>query len=161
MKMRTENTNGDAEPYRDQADFNVAPPPDLSLIKGVVATNKPAGTTWPMPTTTGLDSRVVQQGSTSAFRVDVKNNDATGRNADVVGLETWDHCQRDPRSAIGNYQYIAPRAGTGGTPVTLDPEYWNCEDGAPSYIKWKLPDSATPETRSISGPVRPSRCCTT
>ena len=75
----------------------------------------------------------------------MKNKDATGRNADVVGLETWDQLPAGiPCSAIGNYQYIAPRAGTGGTPVTLDPKYWDCEDGAPSYIKWKLPDSATP-----------------
>ena len=28
--------------------------------------------------------------------------------------------------------------------MTLDPKYWDCEDGAPSNIKWKLPDSATP-----------------
>ena len=89
MKMGTVNTAGQAQSYRDQADFNVAPPPDLGIIKGVVATNKPAGTTWSMPTTTGLDSRVVQQGSTSTFRVDVKNN-IDRKECGVVGLETWD-----------------------------------------------------------------------
>ena len=75
MKMRTENTKGDAESYRDQADFTVAPP-KLALVKGAIQTNKPAGLPpWPMPNNPGLDTQTVQQGSTTTFQIDVKNNE--------------------------------------------------------------------------------------
>lgn len=142
MKLATANTAGEAQSYRDQADYETAPPPDLSIIKGVIATDRPPGTTWPMPTTTGRDSRVVQQGSTSTFRVDVKNADNAARNATVVGLETWDQLPAGITCTdIDAYQYIAPRAGTGGTPVTLDPAYWTCNSGV---ISWSFPDAGTP-----------------
>ena len=38
MKMRTENTAGVAQSYRDQAEYGLVPPPDLAIKKGVVAT---------------------------------------------------------------------------------------------------------------------------
>ena len=69
MKMRTENTNGEAESYRDQADFNVAPPPDLSSSRALSQpTNRlaPRGQCPPPPVWTAeWFSRVRQARSAS------------------------------------------------------------------------------------------------
>lgn len=114
MKMRTENTKGDAESYRDQADFTVAPP-KLALVKGAIQTNKPAGLPpWPMPNNPGLDTQTVQQGSTTTFQIDVKNNEPAtpaGAGSTVRGVETWDVLPSGIAcSAISGYKVILPGA---------------------------------------------------
>ncbi len=43
MKLATANTSGDAQSYRDQADYELAPPPDLSIKKGVRKTDRTIG----------------------------------------------------------------------------------------------------------------------
>ncbi|MEZ5158118.1 MAG: isopeptide-forming domain-containing fimbrial protein [Candidatus Nanopelagicales bacterium] len=148
MKLATANTAGEAQSYRDQADYETAPPPDLSIKKGVRETTAPAGT-WNPP----QDNKPVQQGSTATFQVDIKNtSQSAGIDAVVRGVQTWDVLPPGiPCANISNYEYIKP--GT-TTRVPLA-SYVTCIDppvngqSTSSYIKWEFPSPDAANDYSI------------
>ena len=139
MKMRTENTAGVAQSYRDQADYGLVPPPDLSIAKGVRQTTAPAGT-WNPP----QDNKPVQQGSTAYFQIDIANNprNLPGADYSVRGLQVWDALPTQLSCSnvdLGSLQWIKPGTATvaalpAGVGVT-------CDAG---MLKWVFPtpDSA-------------------
>ena len=146
MKMRTVNTAGEAQSYRDEENFDLAPPPDLDITKGVAATSAPAATFDPP-----ADNKPVQQGSTATFQVDVKNNGFPAFpdiEYSVRGVQTWDVLPPGIAcAAISNFRYIPT---SGGTPQALPNGIATCTDppvngqSASSIIKWAFPspDSA-------------------
>ena len=80
MKMRTENTAGVAQSYRDQAEYGLLPPPNLLIDKGVIKTDKPNQT---YPAVSPLqDNKPIEQGGTATFQINVSNRPQTP----VVGL---------------------------------------------------------------------------
>ena len=148
MKLATANTSGEAQSYRDQADYELAPPPDLGIAKGVRSTTAPVGS-WNPP----QDNKPVQQGSTATFQMDIKNTSQSGAvDAVVRGVQTWDVLPPGiPCANISNYQYIKP--GT-ATPAPLG-SYVTCIDppvngqSASSYIKWTFPSPDAADDYSI------------
>ncbi|MEZ5184234.1 MAG: hypothetical protein R2720_00675 [Candidatus Nanopelagicales bacterium] len=148
MKMATANTAGEAQSYRDQADYELAPPPDLSIRKGVRETTAPAGS-WNPP----QDNKPVQQGSTATFQIDIKNTSQSAAiDALVRGVQTWDVLPPGiPCTSISNYQYIKP--GT-STPAPLS-SYVTCVappvngQNLSSYIKWTFPSPDAADDYSI------------
>jgi hypothetical protein len=77
MKMRTENTAGVAQSYRDQAEYDLLPPPNLSIDKGVIATDKPSAT---YPAVSPLqDNKPIEQGGTATFQINIENQAADAR----------------------------------------------------------------------------------
>ncbi len=145
MKMRTVNTSGEAQSYRDQEDFELVPPPNLDLDKGVVRTTAPLQTYPP-----GTDNKPVQQGSTATFQVDLKNEgwpDIPGADYSVRGVQIWDVLPAGITcSAITDYRYIKPGTSTvAALPVTVTT---SCTAGV---VKWVFP---TPDAgNAFSVPV--------
>ena len=89
MKMRTENTAGVAQSYRDQAEYDLIPPPNLLIDKGVIATDKPAAT---FPAVSPLqDNKPIEQGGTATFQINVENRpQIPGSDYSVRGVQVWD-----------------------------------------------------------------------
>jgi fimbrial isopeptide formation D2 family protein/uncharacterized repeat protein (TIGR01451 family) len=87
MKVRAQNTLGQAISRRDKLQFQVAPPPPLALLKGVASVNGvPAGGNPP-----NVDNVPVTQGAQVGFRIDISNdgtapagNDQTVRSLRVL-----------------------------------------------------------------------------
>ena len=71
MKMRTENSPGQAQSYRDAANFGIIPPPPIGVIKGVESVDAPVS--GPNPANSDVDGSEVQQGSLATFRIDLTN----------------------------------------------------------------------------------------
>ncbi|HYN33795.1 MAG TPA: hypothetical protein VES40_14320, partial [Ilumatobacteraceae bacterium] len=69
MKLRTENSLGQAQSFRDEANFAIVPPPPVRVQKGVQNVTTPAFTTA-LPNVDGVQ---VQQGSLATFRIDLEN----------------------------------------------------------------------------------------
>ncbi len=155
MKMRTVNTAGEAESYRDEENFSLAPPPDVTIKKGVAATTNPAATFNPP-----ADGKTVRQGSTATFQVDISNAGFPGFpdiEYSVRGVQTWDVLPTGIAcTAIGNFRYIPTSAGTpqalpGGIATCTDPPVNGQSTSA--YIKWTFPPTEYPiapgETLSV------------
>ena len=70
MKMRTENSAGQARSYRDRVGFGIVPAPPILLTKGVAAVDVPAFST----TLPDQDDKLVQQGSVVTYRIDLTND---------------------------------------------------------------------------------------
>ena len=88
-KMRTENSKGQAQSFRDQEDFGIVPPPPVPTVKGVAAVN---GAGQPWNTTTGNDNVLVKQGDVVTYRIDLENR-GTPANANAMAarqIELWD-----------------------------------------------------------------------
>ena len=118
MKMRTENTKGEGESYRDLADYEQAPAPNLAIAKGVRNTTAPAGT-WNPP----QDNKPVQEGSQARFQVDVTNRprpDYPGTEFSARGVQVWDVLPGSTTTpqitcasiVPGSYEYIKPGTTT-------------------------------------------------
>ncbi len=89
VKMRIENSAGQAQSFRDREDFGIIPPPPLATVKGVASVN---GDTQPWNPTTGNDGIEVKQGDLVTYRVDL-SNEGTLADANVVEarqIELWD-----------------------------------------------------------------------
>ena len=90
VKMRTENSAGQAQSFRDREDFGIIPPPPLPTVKGVAEVNSVSTGTW--NPTTGNDNIVVKQGDVVTYRVDLANQ-GTLADANVVAarqIDLWD-----------------------------------------------------------------------
>lgn len=88
MKFRSASTPGQATSLRDQVDFGIAPPPPVSIVKGVYKVNgAPALGNGP-----NVDGVQVKEGDTVTFRVDVTNNGtaATATDFSINGVNIWD-----------------------------------------------------------------------
>ncbi len=139
MKMRTENTAGVAQSYRDQAEYDLIPPPNLFIDKGVIATDKPSQT---FPAVSPLqDNKPIEQGGTATFQINVENRpQIPGSDYSVRGVQVWDRlpeqltCSAVDLSAL---EYIKP--GT-ATQSALPGGIATC-DNAPggSIVKWVFP----------------------
>lgn len=144
MKLRTENTEGKGYSFRDQVDFQIAPPPNLSITKGVIKTTAPADTFDPPS-----DHKPVQQGSTATFQIDIKNttrNGHPGSDYAARGIQSWDVLPAGITcAAISNHRYIKPGTNT----VAALTNHVTCQNppvngqNTLSYIKWSFP---TPDT---------------
>src|SRR5690606_29203940 len=132
--------------YRDEENFDLAPPPDVTIKKGVAETTNPAATFNPP-----ADDKVVRQGSTATFQVDVKNEgfpNFPDIEYSVRGVQTWDVLPPGIAcSAITNYRYV-PTGG--GAPQPLPGGIATCEgptvngQSASAYIKWAFPSTEYP-----------------
>ena len=143
MKMRTVNTKGEAESYRDQEDFELVPPPNLSLKKGVRSTTAPVGSFDPP-----ADNKPVQQGSTATFQVDLKNegwSSIPGADYSVRGVQMWDVLPTGiDCAAITDYRYIKPGTSTpAALPGTVTT---SCASG---IVKWVFPSPDTANDFSV------------
>ncbi len=152
MKMRTVNTAGEAESYRDEVQFDLAPPPNLSIKKGVASTTAPAATFNPP-----ADGKPVQQGSTATFQVDLKNEgfpDYPDVEYSVRGVQTWDVLPPGIAcAAISDYRYIPTSGGAaqalpGGIATCTDPPVNG--QSASAYIKWTFPSPDASDVYSIA-----------
>ena len=88
MKVRAQNTLGQAISRRDKLQFQVAPPPPLALLKGVASVNGvPAGGNPP-----NVDNVPVTQGAQVGFRIDISNNGTApaGNDQTVRSLRVLD-----------------------------------------------------------------------
>lgn len=131
MKMRTENSDGHAESYRDRVAFAIIPAPPLDLVKGVASVDLPPN--GPNGPFSNVDGVAVQEGSEVEFRLDVRNlgTPLNFNNYSVRGLEVWD---------------VLPAQLTCGAvvPGSITPMPAACIPGvlgAPSTIVWNLPES--------------------
>ncbi|MGB9348017.1 MAG: hypothetical protein WCA90_18435, partial [Ilumatobacteraceae bacterium] len=71
MKMRTENSFGQAQSYRDAANFGIVPPPPVGVVKGVESVDTPPS--GPNGVQSNVDGVQVRQGSAVTFRIDLEN----------------------------------------------------------------------------------------
>lgn len=71
MKMRTENSLGQAQSFRDVANFGIVPAPPVRVIKGVESIDVPL--TGPNAANSNVDGSTVQQASQVRFRIDLTN----------------------------------------------------------------------------------------
>ncbi len=88
MKFRSASTPGAATSLRDQVDFGIAPPPPVTVLKGVYQVNgAPALGNDP-----NVDGVQVSEGDVATFRVDVTNGGdaATGTDFSINGVNVWD-----------------------------------------------------------------------
>ncbi len=148
MKMRTVNTAGEAQSFRDEENFSLAPPPNLTIKKGVAATSNPAATFNPP-----ADGKVVRQGSTATFQVDIKNDgfpDDPDIEYSVRGVQTWDVLPPGIAcTAVDNFRYIPTSGGAaqplpGGIAQCVTPPVNG--QSASAYIKWTFP---TPDNTAV------------
>ena len=152
MKMRTVNTAGEAQSYRDEANYDLLPPPDVAIDKGVIATDKPSAT-YPPVNNKLQDNKPIEQGGTATFQINVKNrNSLPGANYSVRGIQVWDNLPLQLRCAavdMTSLKYIPP----GGTETALPGGIATCDDGAdatkPSILKWVFPSPDLTNTYSI------------
>jgi uncharacterized repeat protein (TIGR01451 family)/fimbrial isopeptide formation D2 family protein len=158
MKMRTENTQGESESYRDMADYDQAPAPNLAIAKGVRQTTSPVGDFNPP-----ADDKPVREGSVATFQVDVRNRprpDYPGTEFSARGVQVWDVLPVETPTidcnSVSNYRYIKP--GT-ATVENLDPSLVTCETTSVNIggttkslptIKWTMPNPDGPNDYSIS-----------
>ena len=100
MKFRSENSVGQAISLRDELDFEIAPLPPVSLVKGIsrITPAVPSGApaqdiNVPPADPTDVDGRTVRDGDVVQFRIDVANtSDTLGPDfeSSVRTLEVWD-----------------------------------------------------------------------
>ncbi len=143
MKMRTENSAGQARSYRDRAGFGIVPAPPILLTKGVAAVDVPAFST----TLPDQDDKLVQQGSVVTYRIDLTNNGSAANFNDFTtrGFDVWDVLP--DRITCAN---IVPGSITAFGETNLAPPIATCTDpgqpGHPSFagntarsaIRWNL-----------------------
>ncbi len=143
MKMRTENTAGVAQSYRDQAEYDLLPPPNLFIDKGVIKTDKPNQSYPPVPPVNGRlqDNKPIEQGGTATFQIDVSNRPQTpGSDYSVRGVQVWDRlpsqldCSRINLTAL---EFVKPRTGER---LPLPANIATCDDASGgSILKWVFP----------------------
>ncbi|MEI2620267.1 MAG: isopeptide-forming domain-containing fimbrial protein [Candidatus Nanopelagicales bacterium] len=139
MKMRTENTAGVAQSYRDQAEYDLLPPPNLLIDKGVIATDKPAAT---YPTVSPLqDNKPIEQGGTATFQINVENRpQIPGSDYSVRGVQVWDRLPEQLTCSAVNLsalQFVQPRTGA---QLPLPGGIAKCDDApGESILKWVFP----------------------
>ncbi|MGB7979201.1 MAG: isopeptide-forming domain-containing fimbrial protein [Candidatus Nanopelagicales bacterium] len=104
MKFRSENSAGQAISLRDQLDFQVAPLPPVSLVKGISRITPAVPPASPAPPTEdvnapgedpkNIDGRTVRDGDVVKFRIDVTNTSdpdlALPYRSSVRSLDLWD-----------------------------------------------------------------------
>ena len=98
MKFRSENSAGQAISLRDQLDFQVAPLPPVSLVKGIASITSAVGGAVqsinnPPAAPTNVDGRTVRDGDVVRFRIDVTNTSNTLGPAfasSVRTVDVWD-----------------------------------------------------------------------
>ncbi len=109
MKMRTENSLGQAQSFRDEANFGIVPPPPVQVVKGVASVN---GDPVPEnPANSDIDGVQVRQADLVTFRIDLTNlgtasdfNEFSVRELDVLDvLPSQVSC-----SAISNIENFGP-----------------------------------------------------
>lgn len=88
MKMRTEDSSGNATSFRDRVPLGIVPAPPIELLKGVAAVDDP-GFSTAQP---DVDGVLVQQGSVVTFRIDLTNQGApeTFNAYSTRGFDVWD-----------------------------------------------------------------------
>lgn len=88
MKLRVENTAGEARSFRDALDFHVAPAAQVSLAKGVFEVDLPESG----PHGADVDGVEVREGSQVTYRLDVTNagDVENGTDYSVRALDVWD-----------------------------------------------------------------------
>ncbi|MCB0965994.1 MAG: DUF11 domain-containing protein [Ilumatobacter sp.] len=143
MKLRTENTAGQARSYRDSAPFAIVPAPPISILKGVAEVDDPAFSTA-LPDQDGI---TVQQDSLVTYRVDLTNDgsDSTSNGYSIRGLEVWDALPLGIECAdVSNITNLSGDTGGG-------PSLGECTDpgdpGHPTFdeqatrsaIRWQFP----------------------
>lgn len=149
MKLRVENTEGDARSFRDEVLFDIAPAVPVSLTKGVASVDAPAAG----PNAANVDGELVHQGSKVTYRIDVTNEGTTanGTGVAVSGFDVWDllpdivDC-----SMVSDITNFIDDTGTPAAPI-----YGTCTDpgdaGYPlptgataSVIRWQFPTDGDP-----------------
>ena len=162
MKMRTENTAGVAQSYRDQAEYGLVPPPDLAIEKGVYQTFGP--TPYPVDAeyVPPADDKPVREAGRATFQVDVTNRarGIDGADYSVRGLEVWDVLPIEVPAincssiVAGSYTFFKTKNGTAESPTTLPANLVTCGDAPVNVngstvtrqvIKWTLPLPDEPE----------------
>lgn len=142
MKLRVENTAGEAVSLRDELPFEVAPAPQVDLTKGIAQVDSPAvGPNGP-----NVDGATVREGSRVTFRIDITNDGdaANGTDVTVRGLDVWDVLP----AGIACSQVDQITNFTDGDPA--DPVHGDCLDPADggyplpvgstdSVIRWQFP----------------------
>jgi large repetitive protein len=99
MKLRAEDSSGRGISRRDEVQVRLAPPPEVSILKGVQSiqdngTGAPRVLDPTLPDTPGenVDGPEVRQGDVVTFRVDVTNQGeaALGNDNSIRGWQVWD-----------------------------------------------------------------------
>jgi large repetitive protein len=94
MKLRTENTVGQAQSYRDGLPFAIVPAPPVDITKGVAEVDNPAFPAPPAlpPAAPDQDDVTVVEDSLVTYRIDLTNDGSTASSNDysIRGLEVWD-----------------------------------------------------------------------
>jgi uncharacterized repeat protein (TIGR01451 family) len=146
MKMRTENSAGQAQSYRDVANFGIIPPPPIGVVKGVASVNTPAN--GPNAANSNVDGVQVRQGSQVRFRIDLTNlgvpadfNNYSARELEVLDVLP-DEVGCSSISAITNFGMVT-NLGECLDPgeTSSDTSYTNSLPGGVSVIRWAFDES--------------------
>jgi large repetitive protein len=141
MKLRTENSRGQAQSYREQANFAIVPAPPIGVVKGIASVD--GVPIVPNAANSNVDGLVVQQGSAVTFRIDLTNlgvpenlTDYSARELEVLDLLPAAVDCGD----ISNISNFGPATGLG---VCLNPGqssggFTNDIPGDVSVIRWAL-----------------------
>jgi len=149
MKMRTENTAGVAQSYRDQAEYDLLPPPNLSIDKGVIATDKPSAT---YPAVSPLqDNKPIEQGGTATFQINIENQPQTpGSDYSVRGVQVWDRLPEQLTCSAVNLAALAYIKPGSSTELPLPAGIATCDDASGgSILKWVFPTPDLADAYSI------------
>ena len=154
MKFRSENSAGQAISLRDQLDFQVAPLPPVSLVKGIASItpavpSDPATENVNLPPAepTNVDGRNVRDGDVVKFRIDVTNtSDSLGAFASSVRtLDIWDLLPAGVPCEQVVSGSVDPASGPGVTftCVTLG-DTGNASTTNRSLLRWQFDSSDVP-----------------
>lgn len=148
MKLRTENTAGQARSFRDELEFQIVPAAPVRITKGVASVDDPPFATTE-PDQDGID---VVEGSRVTYRIDLTHDaDPSGANSySIRGLDVWDALP--PGVTCDQVESISNLSGdTNGGPVLgvctdpgdVDHPTFNAtvidEAATRSAIRWRFP----------------------
>ena len=152
-KLRSVSTAGAATSLRDSVDLGIAPPPPVSILKGVSKVNGLPAAGNPANT----DGVSVVEGSVVTFRVDVTNSGtaATSTNVPISGTQVWDVLPTGITcAAIANISNALPGDATTPQGVCTNPG----DAGQPTFtgnttrsaITWTFRSGAPGATEAIA-----------